>query len=433
VTRFLSFVDTYAHRIACWAAGLYALAGTVYAIGLGDTLRYYDEQVYVQLAHTLVDKGIYSLDGVQSTAYRPPGYPFLLAAVDRLGGGIVVMRLLGVLALTVAVLLAYRIGVRIHGRVAGAVAAVIMAGYPLLVFTAGTLYPQVHAMTLLLLGIEWSLCALEAAGRTRLAYAVGAGLSWGLAILAVPTFAVSIFVVGGYLLWRWRPDAWKVLPALVITTAILPGAWCVRNAAVLHAFVPVSTNNGINLILGNSDGVTAGGGRVGDISAYESAAKQRGLSEVELDNYYKSAAADWIKAHPGRAATLYGEKVLNNFNYHNELATSGQNSTVKDLISALSFYPLLLLFALRLLYWRRLTGLEKLLIVLVLGNVLLLAVFYTRLRFRVPLDGIMLISSAAMLAELAGRFSGHGRHSAGSAPAASGAGHQPPVSPGVPN
>lgn len=429
MTRLLSFVDTHAHRIAYWAAGLYAVAGTLYALSLGDTLRYYDEQVYVQLANTLVDKGIYSLNGVDSTAYRPPGYPFLLAAIDKLGGGIVVMRLLGVVALAAAVLLAYRIGVRIHSRVAGAAAAVIMAAYPLLVFTAGTLYPQVHAMTLLLLGIEWSLCALDAAGWKRTAYAVGAGLSWGLMVLAVPTFMLSVVAVGIYLLWRCRPRVWKVLPALVIATAVLPGAWCARNAAVLHAFIPVSTNNGINLILGNSDGVTAGGGRVGNIAAYEDQARRLGLSEVELDKYYQRAAEDWVKAHPGRAATLYAEKVLNNFNYHNELATSGQNSTMKDLISAVSFYPLLLLFALRLLYWRRLQGLEKLLIILVLGNVLLLAVFYTRLRFRVPLDGIMLISSAAMLTDLAYRVAQRGRHRA---PAADGAGQQPPVSPAVP-
>jgi 4-amino-4-deoxy-L-arabinose transferase-like glycosyltransferase len=430
VTRLLSFVDTHAHRIAYWAAGLYALAGTLYALSLGDTLRYYDEQVYVQLANTLVDKGIYSLNGVDSTAYRPPGYPFLLAIVDKLGGGIVVMRLLGVIALGAAVLLAYRIGVRIHGRVAGAVAAVIMAAYPLLVFTAGTLYPQVHAMTLLLLGIEWSLCAMDTGNtKRRIAYAIGAGLSWGLMVLAVPTFMLSVVAVGVYLLWRCRPHVWKVLPALVIATAILPGAWCARNAAVLHAFIPVSTNNGINLILGNSDGVTAGGGRVGNIAVYEDQARQLGLSEVELDKYYQHAAEDWVTAHPGRAATLYAEKVLNNFNYHNELATSGQNSTMKDLISAVSFYPLLLLFALRLLYWRRLEGLEKLLILLVLGNVLLLAVFYTRLRFRVPLDGIMLISSAAMLTDLAYRL---GKRDRLGAPAADGAGHQPPVSPAVP-
>jgi hypothetical protein len=223
-------------------------------------------------------------------------------------------------------------------------------------------------------------------------------------VLAVPTFAASVLAVGAWLLWRHRPAAWRGAPVLAVATAVLPGAWCLRNAEVLHAFVPVSTKKRINLILGNSENVTAGGGRVGDIAAYEQQTQRMRLPEVELDHYYQRAAAHWVSSHPGQAATLYAEMVLNNFSYHNELSTSGQNSTVRDLVSALSFYPLVALFALRLLWWRRLTSLERLLAGPVLGNVLLLAVFHTRLRFRVPLDGIMLISSATMLADLAARL-----------------------------
>lgn len=399
LARALAWVERHARTIAYVAAGLYLVAGTGYAIALGDTLRYYDERVYVQLAHTLLDHGRYSLDGVNSTAYRPPGYPFLLAAVAASGGGIVAMRMLGVLALAGTVLLGYRLGVRVHGELAGAVAAVLLAGYPLLVFTAGTLYPQVHALALLLLGLVWALRAVEVSGRRRYALATGAGLAWGLMVLAVPTFAVTVAGIGGWLLLRHRA-AWPAVVVLGVATALLPAAWSARNAVVLHAFVPVSTNNGINLILGNSEHVTAGGGRVGDIAAYEERARQLGLGEVQLDRYYRDAALHWIGEHPARAAELYLGKVVNNFNYHNELATSGQNSRVKDVISAVTFYPLLLLFALRLVRWRRLRPLERLLIVVVLGNVLLLAIFYTRLRFRVPLDGVMIISSAAAVAEL---------------------------------
>lgn len=406
LTRCYWWVDRHAPRIALAAAGLYTLLGLAYSVLLGDKIRYYDEEVYVGLAHRLVAGQGYTLDGVNPTAYRPPGYPFLLAAVDRLGGGIVVMRLIGVAALAGAALLAYRLAERVHSRVAGAVAAVLVAFFPLLVFTADTLYPQVPALFALLLVLWLALRAVElpAGWRRRLA-AAGAGLAAGLLILAVPTFALSVLAIAVWLLWSrsTRAAARRVVPLLLVATALLPGAWCLRNAARLHAFVPVSTNNGINLILGNSEGVSAGGGRVGDIQQYERAAAARGLSEVEQDKFYRTAAVTWIREHPGEAVVLYGEKVLNNFSFRNELATSGQNNTVQDAISAISYYPLLLLFVLRaaLLGRWRLTGLERLLIGLVLGNVLLLAVFYTRLRFRVPLDGLMLITSAAALAELA--------------------------------
>ncbi|HEX5496877.1 MAG TPA: glycosyltransferase family 39 protein [Mycobacteriales bacterium] len=411
------WVDRHAPRIAAVAGAGYALAGTAYAVGLGDRLRYFDERVYVGLARDLVAGHGYTLDHVHPTAYRPPGYPFLLAAVDAAGGGIVAMRLLGVAAMVGLVWLAYRFGVLVSGRVAGALAALVTAGYPLLVFTAGTLYPQVHSAFLLLLGLYLGMRGTAAdTGRRRWGYLLGAGVSFGVLILAVPTFGPSVLAVAGWLGWRavrGRPDRARLaglapVVVLLAVTAVLPAVWCVRNAVRLHAFVPVSTNNGVNLLLGNSRNATTGGGRVTDISGYEDTARARGLSEVEQDAFYRDQAVDWIRAHPADAVTLYAGKVLNNFNFRNELATSGQNSPTRDLISALSFYPLLALFALRLALARRgraggvggIGGLERLLIGIVLGNVLLLAVFYTRLRFRVPLDAVMIISSAAALADL---------------------------------
>lgn len=438
VGRVVRWIDRRAPRIATVVGAGYAVAGTGYAVALGDRLRYFDERVYLGLARDLVAGHGYTLDHVHPTAYRPPGYPFLLAVLDAAGGGIVAMRLLGVAALVGLVWLAYRFGVLVSGRVAGALAAVATGCYPLLVFTAGTLYPQVHAAFLLLFGLYLALRGTSSgAGARRWWYLTGAGAAFGVLILAVPTFGPSVLAVIawlGWLGWRKQPtlaaQATQAAPTaqttqtirltgptrralspvvvLLLSAAVLPGAWCVRNAVTLHAFVPVSTNNGVNLLLGNSEHATSGGGRVVDISGYEDRARALGLSEVEQDRFYRNQATDWIAANPGQAAALYAEKLANNFNYHNELATSGQNSASRDAISALSFYPLLALFLLRLVLARRrgMTGLERLLVAIVLGNALLLAVFYTRLRFRVPLDAVMIISSAAALADLIAAISG---------------------------
>lgn len=403
----LAFVDRFAAEIVYVIGSIYAVAGTAYAVGLGENLRYLDERVYHQLATTLVDTGEYATPDGQPTAYRPPGYPFLLAAVDRLGLGIVEMRLLGVAALVGLIWLAFKFGSLVHSRPAGVLAALLTAGYPLLVFTAGTLYPQVHAAFLLLFGLYLSLRALDLPnGTRRYWYVAGAGLSWGVLILAVPTFGPSVLVVIGWLVWRHRRRVAPLAASLLVVTAVLPTAWMIRNAVVLDAFVPVSTNNGINLLLGNSEGISPGGGRVGDVSQYEEVARNQQLSEVEIDRFYRDQAWTWIRENPDDAGWLYVRKVVNNFSFRNELATTGERSALRDAVSAVSFYPLLALFALRVLLARRwgLSSLEKLLIGLVLGNVLLLAVFYTRLRFRVPLDAVMIISSAAMAMELLNRF-----------------------------
>jgi len=67
------------------------------------------------------------------------------------------------------------------------------------------------------------------------------------------------------------------------------------------------------------------------------------------------------------------------------------------LLSAVSYYPLLLLALLRLLLYRRwpLRPTEKLIAITIVVNVLLLAVFFTRLRFRVPLDGLTIVLAAS--------------------------------------
>ena len=52
------------------------------------------------------------------------------------------------------------------------------------------------------------------------------------------------------------------------------------------------------------------------------------------------------------------------------------------------------------------------------GKALLLAVYYTRIRFRVPLDALMIAVDAALLATLARRWSGTGSPEPESEPAA---------------
>ena len=229
--------------------------------------------------------------------------------------------------------------------------------------------------------------------------AILAGLVGGLLTLTVPTFGVTAVGLVGWLVWRQRAASrrisWRTVAVLVVALVALPAIWCGRNAVALHAFVPVSTNDGVNLILGNSPNATADSGTNADISVYEHQAAH--LGEVQADHYYTDQALTWIGQHPGQAAALYAEKVANNFSYADNLATSSQGSTAQNLLSAVSYYPILLLALLRLLLYRRwpLRPTEKLLAITIVVNVLLLAVFFTRLRFRVPLDGLTIILAAS--------------------------------------
>ena len=412
--RLGEWLTAHATVIALVAVGLSVVIGLGYSLILGSDLRFYDEQVYVGIVKSMAHGHGFSLDGTQPTAYRPPGYLFLLLPVYLVtGGSVLAMRLVGVLALGGSVWFIYLLGRRVHSPATGALAAVVVAIYPLLIYTATTLYPQVPALFLLLLMIELAMRAMPEDGRSggrRLAIAVFAGLVGGLLTLTVPTFGVTAVGIVAWLAWRQHAAskriAWRTVVVLLVATAVLPAAWCARNAVALHAFVPVSTNDGINLLLGNSPNATANSGTSVDISTYSQQAVNRHYGEVEVDHFYTSQALDWVEHNPGSAVVLYVAKVANNFSYHDDLATSSQGSTAQNLLSAVSYYPILLLALLRLVLFRRwpLRPTEKLLAVTIVVNVLLLAVFFTRLRFRVPLDGLTIVLAASTVTHLlAGR------------------------------
>jgi hypothetical protein len=153
----------------------------------------------------------------------------------------------------------------------------------------------------------------------------------------------------------------------------------------------VSTNNGVNLLLGNNPQATGNSGTSVDVSAYDQRAKDQKLDEVQIDKFYQSEAMSWITANPAEAAGLYVAKVVHNFAYSDTLKTEGQSAS--DLLAALSYYPILGLAVLRVLLWRRfpLHRVDKLCLWAIVLNVLLLAVFFTRIRFRVPLDALTIV------------------------------------------
>jgi 4-amino-4-deoxy-L-arabinose transferase-like glycosyltransferase len=398
-------MDARRSRNTAWAlAALVLVIGGAYATYLGGQVRYLDERVYLQLAHYLVHGHGYTADGTTPTAYRPPGYPFLLAGVELAHGGIFVMRMLNFAALAGSVLFAHRLVLRIASPGIAAAAAAVVAIYPLFIYAAGALYPQITATFLLLAALELVQRAgdSQVSFRARMRLAVITGLILGVLTEDVPTFGVTAVAMCAWLLFRKLAGARSVAGLAFAAFAILPGLWCVRNAVEMHAFVPVSTNNGVNLLLGNSVHANAFGGRLVDIRQYEDPAHAQHLGEVALDHRFTSEAWAWVRDNPARAGWLYVEKVASNFSYSSPLATQGADSSGKKLLAAVSYYPILLLALARLLLWRRrpLLPLEKGIAGLIAANVLLLAVFYTRVRFRIPLDALTIALAASGLSRI---------------------------------
>jgi hypothetical protein len=260
-----------------------------------------------------------------------------------------------------------------------------------LFYAAGTLYPQTLGSLLFLVLLQ----LLSKREKTLTKDALLGGLVFGVLVLTISSFVFSLLVV---VLWVGFSKGWVgVRVALIILlTALLPvGIWSARNYAVLNSFVFVSSNVGTNLLYGNSENTTPNAGSSVDISRY--LAQTAGMNEIERDSYYRRQAFEFIQENKSKVLELYLFKVLNYFNYRNELVTKSEASPAKDAFMLLTYGPLLLLFCIRILMFKRfaITDLEWLFIALYLSNAFFQALFFTRIRFRLPYD-FLLISVVAV-------------------------------------
>src|ERR1035437_7145733 len=154
LTRSVNLLEERGDRVMLAVCALLAVVGGVVAVHEGPTLKFADETQYKAIADNLVSHGTFSLTSQGPTAYRPPTWPMFLALLRLLGAGAVTMRVANVLILTITVFVLYRVVAGWTRPLVGILAGLLVAGCPLMVYTATTLYPQTLA-GLLLVVVLW--------------------------------------------------------------------------------------------------------------------------------------------------------------------------------------------------------------------------------------------------------------------------------------
>ena len=138
-------------RFIFWGIIVFILIfGFAYSLYLGSNFRYPDEKDYYTIARNIAFTYQRSLDGIHPSAYHCPGYPFLLSIFIFFGANIVFLRFLNFIALALSVYLLYRILKEEAPNLSGVISSLLVICYPVLFYTAGMLYPQTIAGTLLL-------------------------------------------------------------------------------------------------------------------------------------------------------------------------------------------------------------------------------------------------------------------------------------------
>ncbi len=399
--RIIPLLESKGHYVLVGLMAGVIAAGIVYSHLLGNNLRFPDEHDYYRLANNLVTQHSYTFDGIRPTAIRPPAYPMFLAIFVSVGADIVFLRILNFIALAGCTVLMFVLLQSRANRVAGVIGAIGVLCYPVLFYTAGTLYPQIIGAFLFL-----SILVLMADAQRLKWFGVGlAGLLAGFLILMIPSFVFSLALLVLYMAFVKRKARAVVM---LLGLAALPIAlWTARNYSVFNTFVLISTNSGYNLLLGNSENTSPNSGGTADLSQYWETAMRLGLSELDTDKYFRTQAIQYMLENKPQVVQLYVSKVLNYFNYRNELYVKSEESSSNDLIMLLTYGPLLLLVVLRLIAFRRfpLSGFEWLLILIYLADAFSSAIFTTRIRYRLPFDLLLMVIAASFMARRLSRAS----------------------------
>ncbi len=215
-----------------------------------------DAAEYHRLAGHMVAGRGFSADGESPTAYRPPGYPAFLAAIQAGGGGPLAVGVVESLLGALTCVLLYRLGCRLDRPATGVGAAALWAVNPLAFdsyYAAGSLNSETLASFLLLVVLHclWVAFETPAVWRSWLAgVALGGAILTKSSLLPLPLFLMPMWLVQA---WRQRsltPIAMGVATAVGCAAVVLP--WTVRNLQILGAPVVVSTNGGITFYRSNN-------------------------------------------------------------------------------------------------------------------------------------------------------------------------------------
>jgi len=393
-----------------WALGLTALAlalRLVFVVAWGRTVTYdpsstsfaFNDTFFYSWTGAAIAQG----DGFSflghASAHWPPGYSFLLAGVYKVFGpdtfnAIVANAVIG--ALTVP--LVYWIGHRALGRPAAITAAAALAVFPGQILMADVALAETF-YAFELVAFVALVMALGRSWRALIVLGVVAGLS---ALTRGEGFLFPVIVLAyGWTRGR-RKLAFQHAAVVAVVMALVITPWTIRNIDVAKGFVPVGGNASYTLWAGHNP--RANGGPVYQSPA--ELAKLNKLSEADAASRQRHDAIDWAVSHPLRELELIplklnalarGDSLLIR-TWINAAGQTPLTSAQVDLfggVADLASYSLIVaLIASVLLCGRmlwRIPVMRAILAFIALAVPLYGFVYYGNVRYRIPLEPLMLI------------------------------------------
>ncbi|HEY6267977.1 MAG TPA: glycosyltransferase family 39 protein [Candidatus Acidoferrum sp.] len=252
------------------------------------------------------------------TAWLTPVYPLLVAGVFRTFGilsakSFFVVVFLNALFSSFACIPIFSVGKRMGGLGVASGAAWLWALYPNAVMMPFEWVWDASLAALLGAVLLWATLQL-ADSPQRASYWCAYGLLWGFTLMTNPSLGLLLPFLLGWAAFRSRRAAklsvWK--PALAAGIAILCCVpWTVRNYVVFHKFVPLRSNFPLELYIGNNNNyATRQFVWPPKITKERELLRYFRLGETAFMEEEQRKAMEFIRAHPGIAIKLIGEKFV---------------------------------------------------------------------------------------------------------------------------
>jgi 4-amino-4-deoxy-L-arabinose transferase-like glycosyltransferase len=377
---------------------VYVLATRHIALA-GDEKEYDAEGLLIAHGHLFWTRLPYGI--LHAGAWKAPGYPAWVGFwYALLGHHPVAVRLVQIPVGVLTILLSWALARRLFGPRVAVAAAVVVALYPGVWQYEELLYPESLATPLTLAALILILTGPPTRRR-----AVLSGLVVGVSLLIRPS---GEFVLLAALVAWWVASGWRrgvALTALAAAVAILVVVpWTVRNAIVMHGFIPISMQDAAAYGTFNAqaanDPVLPYAWRDDPPSTQALFDPAHPLSDVTLRSKLIHVAVSYVEAHPLSLAKAFfwnGLSRLWDIRRRSrsllEVPFEGRDRTVSDL--GLDIYDLLLPLALVGLWRaRRRRALVFGVVALALGASITFTVDGGT-RYRVPLEPLIAVLACA--------------------------------------
>ena len=333
-----------------------------------------------------------------ATAWFVPIYPYLLAGIFKLCGiysykSNLVIHTVDVAFSALTCWPIYDIGRTAFGKRTGIAAAWVWVALPTSLFFS-IVWIWDTTLAAFWMAILMAV-TLRLRGSPRLRSWIGYGVLWAVGAMINPSIVTVLPVLGLWAIWPLRQNLAQVVKLAAAASAIFflcISPWVLRNFVVFHQFIPLRSNFGLELWLGNNPAVPDSW--TPDLHPNDNpaeAAKYAQMTEIPYMQEKQREGFAFMRTHPADATRFIVHRFVNNWVglWESPLEFwSKADLTARLTISSNCLFALLALFGTLLASRVRNEAATPFALVLLVFPILFYLT-HTSLRYRFPIDPLM--------------------------------------------